>query len=95
MSGGALWDRIMKMNWPVYEVPVPQDIRDVAVPREFLSAIYGGNSQETLPSIGKRFLDQHGLDDFMYPSLDYNPGAPQVPGAPGLMFMLDALQPHG
>lgn len=57
LNGDALWDRIKKMNWPVYEVPVPQDIRDVAVPREFLSAIYGGNSQETLPRIAKRFLD--------------------------------------
>lgn len=70
----------------MFEIPIPQDIRDVVVTREFLSTIYGGNSQETFPSIGKEFLAQHGLNDFMYPSLDYNPAAPQIPGAPGLFL---------
>jgi hypothetical protein len=83
-------DRINQMNCLPYDVPIPQAIRDVVVPREFLSSIYGGNPQVTFPSIGKEFLDKHGLNDFMYPSLAYNPAAAQIPGAPGLFFAVGA-----
>lgn len=74
------------MNCPVFDINLDREILDVAVPREFLSDAYGGNPQVTLPSIGKKFLDQHGYNDFMYPSLEYNPEAAQIPGAPGLFF---------
>ncbi|KXN88485.1 hypothetical protein AN958_07151 [Leucoagaricus sp. SymC.cos] len=86
LSSRILYDRIKKMHCPLYEVPLPQDIRDTTVTRAFISSIYGGNPQETLPRMGKKFLAQHGLDDFMFPSLDYNPEAAQIPGAPGLFF---------
>lgn len=75
-----------------FEPPISQDVRDVAVSREFLSSLYGGNPQETFPKVGKDFLARHGLNDFMYPSLDYNPAAPQIPGAPGLFV---ATSGHG
>ncbi|KAJ3573127.1 hypothetical protein NP233_g2627 [Leucocoprinus birnbaumii] len=82
----TLADRITKMNCPMFDIQLDQGIRDIAVPREFLSSIYGGNPQVTFPSIGKQFSARHKYDDFMYPSLDYNPEAAQVPGAPGLFF---------
>ena len=56
------------------------------VSRVFLSSVYGGNQQQTFPTISKEKLDIHGLDDFMYPNLLFNPCAPQMPGAPGLFF---------
>ncbi|KAK0483233.1 hypothetical protein IW261DRAFT_1332468, partial [Armillaria novae-zelandiae] len=59
---------------------------NVGVSREFISKYYGGNPQSTFPSIGQRFIDLHGDIDYMYLNLDYNPHAPQVPGAPGLFY---------
>ncbi|KAF9442451.1 hypothetical protein P691DRAFT_779407 [Macrolepiota fuliginosa MF-IS2] len=88
LDDATLFDRTRGIPSLLEEITstVSREIRDVAVPREFLSSIYGGNSQETFPKIAKRFVDQHHLEDFMYPSLDYNPAAPQVPGAPGLFL---------
>ena len=40
-------------------------IRDIAVSRVFMSAEYGGGSQETCPNIGQEKLKAHGLNDFM------------------------------
>lgn len=42
--------------------------------------------QATCPNIGKHRLEQHGMNDFMYLHPDYQPVAPQVPGACGLFF---------
>jgi len=59
---------------------------DMMVSRLFMASVYGGNSQETFPSIGQEKLAQHGMNDFMYLHLDYQPCAPQIPGRPGLWF---------
>lgn len=40
----------------------------------------------TFPIISKKKLEEHGLDDWGFPSLEFNPHAPQVPGAPGLLY---------
>jgi len=48
-----------------------------------MSCEYGGNTQDTIPDIGASHLQAHGLDDFMYLSLDFNPNAPTFPGFPG------------
>ncbi|KAF5359633.1 hypothetical protein D9756_003125 [Leucocoprinus leucothites] len=66
---------------------IPQEIRNFAFPREFISSLYGGNTQETFPLIGEKFLKEHGLDHWMYPNLEYNPAAPRMPGHPGLFFI--------
>ncbi|KIY53015.1 hypothetical protein FISHEDRAFT_11916, partial [Fistulina hepatica ATCC 64428] len=59
---------------------------DVVASRAFLSNYYGGNTQATFPKVRKEKVAEHGLNDFMYPSLVINPMAPQVPGFPGLWF---------
>jgi hypothetical protein len=41
----------------------------------------------TFPKIADERLAIHGLNDFMYPNLDMNPYAPEVPGARGLFFV--------
>jgi len=61
------------------------------VKRKFLSEIYGGSPVSTYPVIGPHFLNQHGMDDFMYIIPEHNPPGPQVPGAPGLLFECDEL----
>ncbi|KAJ3571098.1 hypothetical protein NP233_g3975 [Leucocoprinus birnbaumii] len=66
---------------------IPPEIRDFDVPRDLISSLYGGNTQETFPAIAERFRKKHGIDHFMYPNLDYNPACPRNPGAPGLFFM--------
>lgn len=49
-----------------------------------MTAVYGGSIQPTFPKIANEKFRIHGLDDFMYLNLTYNPSAPQMPGAPGL-----------
>ncbi|KAH8115784.1 hypothetical protein DFH11DRAFT_1305052 [Phellopilus nigrolimitatus] len=56
--------------------------------RATLSKECGGNTQDTFPKVNSTFTAQHGYTRFMCPSLDYNPLAPQIPGAPGLYFAL-------
>ncbi|KAK0492801.1 hypothetical protein EDD18DRAFT_1079208 [Armillaria luteobubalina] len=70
----------------VYPVDLDPEIRDVTVDRRFMSQFWGGNTQETFPTIAQKFLDIHHMDDFMYLNLNMNPHAPQMPGAPGLFF---------
>jgi hypothetical protein len=59
---------------------------DRMVTRAFMSSVYGGSSQGTFPPIGEDKFAQHGMDDFMYLRLDFQPCAPQIPGRPGLWF---------
>lgn len=70
----------------IFLITLEKSIRDEAVSRKFMSHQYGGSSQATSPNISKKFLEKHGLNDWLYLSLDYHPHAPQVPGAPGLFF---------
>ncbi|KAF8553940.1 hypothetical protein OG21DRAFT_1164436 [Imleria badia] len=69
-----------------YNVGLDPAIRDVTTSRIFTSKQWGGNTQSTFPSIRPDMLARHGLNDFMYLNLFFNPHAPQWPGAPGLFF---------
>jgi hypothetical protein len=86
MSMDSVHLRLRDIGYDLYPIPLAKDIQDVTVTRQFISCHYGGNTQATFPSIKQSFLDKHGLNDFMYPNLEYNPHAPEVPGAPGLFF---------
>ena len=80
-----------------FDVAIENEVKYTAVPRQFFSSTWGGNPQETFPSISAKFLDKHGLNDFMYPNLLWNPHGPQVPGCAGLFFEpngLDATDDH-
>lgn len=61
-------------------------MREVMVTRAFMTNVYGGSSQVAFPTIGKDKLKQHGLNDFMFMNTEFQPQAPEVPGAPGLWF---------
>lgn len=39
------------------------------------------------PKISAKRVKLHGIDDWAFPSLDFNPHAPQIPGAPGLFYV--------
>ena len=69
-----------------YDVNLDPTITDVTTSRTFTSRQWGGNTQSTFPSIRQDMLARHGLNDFMYLNLFFNPHTPQWPGAPGLFF---------
>lgn len=84
LSEGVVNRRIALI--PSYDVDLDPAIRDVTTTRIFTSRQWGGNTQSTFPRIRPDMLARHGLDDFMYLNLFFNPHAPQWPGAPGLFF---------
>ena len=92
-------DRRLEVLGPAGErdfaVNIPNEIKFTAVPRQFFSCIWGGNPQETFPIIGAKFLEKHGLNDFMYPNLLWNPHGPQIPGCAGLFFEPNGLDSPG
>lgn len=90
LSPDTVRERLKNIGYELYPIELDKSIQDVTVTREFMSKVYGGNSQETLPKISEKKLAVHGLNDFMYLNLDFNPHAPQVPGAPGLYFDIDS-----
>lgn len=82
----TLRDRYRSLGYDPYPITFDKNILDQSFPRLFISHLYGGDTQSTSPNIGKAKLAQHGLNDFMYANLLYQPHAPEVPGAPGLFF---------
>lgn len=68
-----------------YPIALDNIIKLAKVRRDWMSVNYGGSSQGSRPDISTdRF--QHGIKDWCYLTYDYNPNAPQHPGAPGLKF---------
>lgn len=80
--------RTNNVNLEPYPIDLERDILEVTTRRDFMSQAdaYGGNMQETYPTIPKPTFKRTGLRDFMYLSLLCNPDAPEMPGAPGLLF---------
>lgn len=54
--------------------------------RYFFSQRFGGSAVDTFPKIGSAKLAEHQLNDWAFPSVEFNPHAPQIPGAPGLFY---------
>ncbi|KAF5372045.1 hypothetical protein D9615_008076 [Tricholomella constricta] len=94
LSMDTVRDRLLPIGLDPYPISLERSIQDVTITRKFLSAHYGGNTQATFPTIRRALLNEHGLDDFMYPNLDFNPHAPEMPGAPGLFFAADGEAAH-
>ncbi len=69
-----------------YPIPVPPEIAEFPFRRDYISSLYGGNTQDLYPKIGKEHLEWHGLEDWAFLSLAYNPHVPTRPGYSGLSF---------
>ncbi|KAF4600308.1 hypothetical protein EYR38_004933 [Pleurotus pulmonarius] len=69
-----------------YNIPLDIEIRDIAVSRQLISSIYGGNVQQTFPTPSAKFLAIHGINDFMCLNYILQPNAPTLPGSPGFYF---------
>ncbi|KAF6743068.1 hypothetical protein DFP72DRAFT_977751 [Ephemerocybe angulata] len=70
----------------LYPIGIDQGAASFEFPRAFFSDIYGGNTRLARPPISPEKLAKHGLNDFLYFNLNYQPEAPGVPGARGLRF---------
>ncbi|KAI0751854.1 hypothetical protein C8Q80DRAFT_1119490 [Daedaleopsis nitida] len=69
-----------------YPIPVSREVAEYGFARAYISSVYGGNTQATCPHPSKKMLARHGLDDWMFLTLDFNPHAPTKPGCSGLFF---------
>ena len=79
-------DRLKPIGLELYDITLPRAQMELTVSRDFMSSVYGGSMQATCPDIGKEKLATHPFRKFVYLHLDYQPHAPQVPGAPGLFL---------
>ena len=84
----TLRDRLKPIGLDIQDqyFTLDQATREVVVTRLFMSKTYGGNMQMTFPIPAPKFLDVHGMDDFMFLPTAFQPEAPLLPGAPGLWF---------
>jgi hypothetical protein len=78
--------RMRMIGYELYDITVPAHILEAAFSREYIKDTYGGNMIHTFPPIAQKHVDRHGLRNFMFLNRDFNPYAPQIPGAPGLFF---------
>ena len=79
-------DRLKPIGLELYDITLPRAQMEVTVSRDFMASVYGGSMQATRPKIGKEKLATHPFRNFVYLHMDYQPHAPQVPGAPGLFI---------
>lgn len=82
----TVFRRIDDLNIKEYPLNLDEGILNATVIREFISNTFGGNPQQTFPSISEENVKKHGYNNFMFLNLDYNPRAPQRAGFPGLFF---------
>jgi len=89
LENPVLMKRLEPIGLDIYVINLPLAEINQMVSRRFMSAIYGGSMQATFPQIGEAKLAEHGMNDFMYLHMDYQPYAPQTPGGCGLYFSTD------
>lgn len=83
----TLHDRLSPIGFDIQDqfFTLDQATREVTITRAFISNVYGGSNQKTFPVISPERVAQHGMNDFMFMiPTDYQPEAPQLPGALGL-----------
>lgn len=82
----TVFRRVEALGIKPYPLTMDDDILNFTVSRDFVTATYGGNTQQTFPPISKKNLARDGFGDFMCLNIMYNPRAPQRPGFPGLFY---------
>lgn len=90
LHASTLRDRLKPIGLEIQDqhFTLDQATREVVVTRLFMSKTYGGNMQMTCPVPARKFLDVHGMDDFMFLPTGFQPEAPLLPGAPGVGWTL-------
>ena len=69
-----------------FPIPLPKEIAEYKFHRHYIHNLDGGSQQDVFvtPSVDK--VQRHGVGDFSFLSLDYNPYVPTRPGYSGLYF---------
>ncbi|KAI0081695.1 hypothetical protein K474DRAFT_1131071 [Panus rudis PR-1116 ss-1] len=84
----TVYDRLKTVGTELFPIDLDEETKYFGVRREFISNLYGGGWVATFPRIDPEKASLHGIDNFAFLNLDYNPHAPVVPGAPGLFTTL-------
>ena len=69
-----------------YPIPLSKELAEFKFKRAYISHLYGGNTQATFPEPSVEKVEWHGLNDWIFLSLDFNPHAPTRPEHSGLFF---------
>ncbi|KAI0771674.1 hypothetical protein BD413DRAFT_625234 [Trametes elegans] len=52
-----------------YAVPLPKEIAEYPLRRDYIAQMYGGNMKDVIPTPRRELLEWHGLDDWFFLSL--------------------------
>ncbi|TFK65834.1 hypothetical protein BDN72DRAFT_772867 [Pluteus cervinus] len=88
LSRDTVRERLSSIGLGLFPVPLDKHAQDDAFSRHFIQSIYGGNIQQTSPTIIEKYYQKTGIRDFLYLNLLFHPHAPEVPGAPGMYFSI-------
>ncbi|CAL1694781.1 unnamed protein product [Somion occarium] len=80
-------DRLKLIGTDVYHIELPDEDKFFTFNRLHITTLFGGNFVSTFPKIDAERVNSHGIDNFAFLNLDFNPHAPMLPGAPGLCFV--------
>ncbi|EJF60031.1 hypothetical protein DICSQDRAFT_171518 [Dichomitus squalens LYAD-421 SS1] len=69
-----------------YPVPLPEGVAEFGLSRKYICSLYGGCRRGTFIKPGDEWLGWHGLDDWVYLTMEFAPHAPTKPGRSGLFF---------
>ena len=66
----SVFTRLSRVGLEIFPVTIEDKIKELSVSRMwFLAPHFGGSAVQTHPRIGKKKLQQHGFDNFMYATL--------------------------
>ena len=82
-----VFDRLKDIGLDKYPITLDEATRYHTFSRYYIANLYGGSTVDTFPNVDPEKVAVHGINNFCFPSLDWNPHAPKHPGAPGLFFV--------
>lgn len=88
LSADSIRARLTPIGLKPFPITLDRVTQGTLVSRAYLSETYGGNSQAMFPKVAEDKAKEHGIHHWGFMHLDYQPMAPQLPGAPGLVYSI-------
>ncbi|KAF9817669.1 hypothetical protein IEO21_03325 [Rhodonia placenta] len=85
-DGAMVTDRLKAIGFERYPIDMEERLQRFLFNRHYIHNLYGGSFVDTFPSPSDEKVAIHGLNDFMFITLDLHPHAPLNPGDPGLFL---------